>query len=126
VLHELNIPVLPRSYRLLEWLPEPLLMVLLRGLTNTRASEYNLAGHANAARDEMWAVSDEFFNLVKASGKLTTALNQLRTWLDPATTPLAEGSAALPVDMRSTWAAAGVLVGIASVILLGGGRRRRK
>jgi 2-dehydropantoate 2-reductase len=124
VLRALNIPILPAPFRLLAWLPEPLLVVILRGLVNTRAAEYNIAGHANAARDEMWAVADEFANLVKASGRLTTALDQLRTWLDPATPPLEEGSAALPMDMRSIWVAAGVMVGIAATILLGRQRRR--
>jgi 2-dehydropantoate 2-reductase len=126
VLRALNIPILPAYFRLVEWLPEPLLVVALRGLFNTRAAESNIAGHANAARDEMWAVADEFANLVKASGRLTTALNQLRTWLDPATPPLAEGSSALPLDMRSVWVAAGVVLGIAAAVVLGGSRHRRK
>jgi 2-dehydropantoate 2-reductase len=125
VLRALRIPIVPAPFRMLEWLPEPLLLVVLRGLMNTRAAEINIAGHANAARDEMWAVADEFATLVKASGQMTTALDQLRTWLDPAIRPLPEGNAALPVNMRSVWIAAGVVIGVIVAGLLGGSRRKK-
>jgi hypothetical protein len=99
-------------------------VALLRGLVNTQASEINIAGHANAARDEMWAIADDFASLVKASGRQTFALDELRSWLDPATPPLVEGSASLPVDTRAVWVGAGILLGLAGVLLLG--TRRRK
>ena len=99
-------------------------MALLRGLVNTQAAEINIAGHANAARDEMWAIADDFATLVKASGRQTFALEELRGWLDPATPPLAEGSTSLPVDTRSLWIGAGVLFGLAAAVLLGTRRRR--
>jgi len=125
VLDALKIPIEPALYRLLQWLPEPLLLVLLRLVVNTQAGEYNMAGHANAARDEMKLVADEFYNLVKASGRLSSAITQLRTWLDPAAPPLAEGSAALPVDMRSVWVISGLVLGLLTTGLLGGTRRRK-
>lgn len=124
VLRALNIPVLPTVFRLLQWLPEPLLVALLRGLVNTQAAEINIAGHANAARDEMWSIADDFAALVKASGRQAFALEELRSWLDPATPPLAEGSASLPVDTRALWIGAGILFGMAAALLLGTRRRR--
>ncbi len=125
-LNALKIPIVPAMYRLLEWLPEPLLVLLLRAIANTQAAEYNLAGHANAARDEMQAVADDIHNLVKASGHLGTAITQLRLWLDPATPPLEEGSAVLHLDMRSTWVAVGLFLGLLATGLLGSGRRQKK
>jgi len=124
-LRDLNVPIVPSSFRLLEWLPEALLVVLLRGLVNTQAAEINIAGHANAARDEMWAVANEFETLTRASGRLTPALYNLRAWLDPEHALLPEGSAALPVDMRATWVAAGLVLGLAAILLLGGRRRKK-
>jgi 2-dehydropantoate 2-reductase len=126
VLNALKITVVPAVYHLLEWLPEPLLLVLLRGLINTQAAEINIAGHANAARDEMKLVADEFYNLVRASGRLSTAISELRTWVDPAAPLLAEGSASLQVDMRSVWIASGLMLGLLTTGLLGGTRRRKK
>ena len=123
-LRELNIPIIPGYYRLLEWLPEPLLLVLLRGFVNTHAAEINIAGHANAARDEMWAVADEFETLTRATGRLTPALYNLRLWLDPANAPLEEGSAALPVDMRAVWIAAGIAFGLGLTSLLSSKRKK--
>lgn len=123
-LRELNIPIIPGYYRLLEWLPEPLEMVLLRGLVNTHAAEINIAGHANAARDEMWAVANEIETLTRATGRLTPALYNLRLWLDPAHTPLEDGSAALPVDMRAVWIAAGIAFGLAVTSILGAKRKK--
>jgi 2-dehydropantoate 2-reductase len=123
-LRELNIPIIPGYYRLLEWLPEPLLVVLLRGLVNTRAAEINIAGHANAARDEMWAVADEFATLTRATGHLTPALYNLRLWLDPDYAPLEEGSDALPMDMRAVWIAAGIGFGLAVTSLLTAKRKK--
>ena len=123
-LRELNIPIVPQYYRLLEWVPEPLLVALLRGLVNTHAAEINIAGHANAARDEMWAVADEFETLTRATGRLTPALYNLRLWLDPAHPTLEDGSAALPVDMRAVWIAIGIAFGLAVTMLLGPKRKK--
>ena len=125
VLRALNIPITPASYRLLVWLPEPLAVALLRGLMNTQGSAINIAGHANAARDEMWKVADEFMELVKASGRQAFALTELRTWLEPDQAPLAEGSASLPADARALWIGGAALLALAALGILGGLRRRK-
>jgi 2-dehydropantoate 2-reductase len=125
VLRALNIPILPGYFRMLAWLPEPLLVLLLRALVNTQAAQINIAGHANAARDEMLKVADDFMELVKASGQQAFALAELRTWLEPAQPPLVEGSASLPADTRALWIGGAVLVTLAAVGILGGLRRRK-
>jgi 2-dehydropantoate 2-reductase len=126
VLHSLSVPIKPASLRALEWLPEPLLMLYLRGLMNTKAGEIGIAGPANAARDEMGQVADEFYELVRASGRSTPALDRLRSFLNPAQPPLLEGSAELPVDMRSVWIGLGIAAGLIVVGMLTGRRGPRR
>ncbi len=125
VLRDLNVPVLPPALGAVSWLPEPLLLLYLRGLMNTRAGEIGLAGHANAARDEMRQVADDFYTLVRAAGRPAPALDQLRAYLDPQREPLAPGSASLPVDMRAVWAG---LLGLGLFVLAGllGSRTHRR
>jgi 2-dehydropantoate 2-reductase len=122
VLHNLSVPIKPAALRLAEWLPEPLLMLYLRGLMNTRAGEIGIAGHANAARDEMKQVADEFYTLVKASGQSTPAIDRLRTYLQPDAPLLVEGSAVIPVDMRAVWVGLGIAAGLVVLGILNGRR----
>lgn len=130
VLRALEIPITPRKYQVLQWLPEPLLVAWLqRGLATERA-ELGLARHANAARDEMQKLAEEFRGLARRSGVPTPALDQLYTYLNPVQAPLSEGSAQLRLDWRAIWAGVGTLTGL---LLLGGwlvgrrgGRSRRR
>ena len=126
VLHSLSVPIKPASLRALEWLPEPLLMLYLHGLMNTKAGEIGIAGHANAARDEMSQVADEFYSLVRASGRSTPALDRLRAFLNPAQPLLLEGSAALQVDIRSISIGLGIVIGLIVVGFLTGRRGPRR
>lgn len=123
VLHSLSVPIKPASLRLIEWLPEPLSMLYLRGLMNTKAGEIGIAGHANAARDEMQQVADEFYTLVTASGQSTPAIDRLRVYLQLDAPLLAEGSAAIPLDMRAVWIGLGIAAGL---VLLGMLPKRRQ
>jgi 2-dehydropantoate 2-reductase len=120
----LNIPILPPAFRFLTWLPEPLLVLLLRGLVNNQAAQINIAGHANAARDEMLQVADDFMRLVKASGMQAFALTELRNWLPPEQPPLAEGSASLPEDTRALWIGGVIVLAVVGLAILGGSRRK--
>jgi 2-dehydropantoate 2-reductase len=97
-LDRLEIAVTPRVYRLLRWLPEPLLVAVLRkGLTSERA-ELGLARHANAARDEMTALSDGVRALIKQSGQPAPNFEALYRFVDPAARPVPQGSQTLPMD----------------------------
>ena len=59
VLHSLDIPLTPLNMRILEQVPEPLMVPLLQQLLDTKYAELVVARHANAARDEMKQVADE-------------------------------------------------------------------
>lgn len=112
VLQALHIPIQPPKLRLLQWIPEPLMVVLLRRILDTQRAELVMARHANAARDEMQTLADEFNTLVKSSGISTPNIDRLRLYLDPTYPTAPAGSAGLPLNWRSTWAALGALGGI--------------
>ncbi len=123
VLEALGIPITPARLRALEWLPEPPLVALLRLGFDTPQAELVLARHANAARDEMLTLAEEFRHLAKQSGLPTPANNALFCYLDPAKLPVPAGQARLPMDWRSTIAFGGALL---SAGLLAGWLLRRR
>jgi 2-dehydropantoate 2-reductase len=60
VLRSLDIPITPTRMRVFELLPEPLVVSLLQLLFDTEYADLIIARHANAARDEMRQIADEF------------------------------------------------------------------
>jgi 2-dehydropantoate 2-reductase len=52
-------PITPASNRLIEWMPEPLLVLALRFFLNTRLAVVGGERHAMAAPDEMKELADE-------------------------------------------------------------------
>jgi hypothetical protein len=111
ILRTLGIPITPAKYRLIARLPEPLLVALLhRGLASERVA-VALAGHANAARDEMAVLAEEFRALVDVAAVPTPAIDRLAVYLDPAVPRLAEGSAELPLSWEGAGATVGALAG---------------
>lgn len=88
VLRALGIPITPVKLRLWEWLPEPIIVVLLRKWANTKHFEIVAARHANAAHDEMQQLADDFKVLVRQTSVATPAINQLSNYIElhpPAT-----------------------------------------
>lgn len=116
VLRSLGIPITPAKYRGLAWLPEPLLVAVLRVGMATPQAELILARHANAARDEMQTVADEFQVLARLSGLKTPAIDALYAFMDPKQEPVPEGQANMPMEWKPLLAAtaivsAGILAG---------------
>jgi 2-dehydropantoate 2-reductase len=104
-LRALDIPIVPSKYRALAWVPEPLVVALLRRIMDTEFAEIGLAGHANAAQDEMSALATEFRTLVDRASIPTPALDRLFAFFDPAVQPLPAGSAQMAMDWRGVWLA---------------------
>jgi 2-dehydropantoate 2-reductase len=117
VLDALHIPITPSRYRVLWWLPEPLVVAVLRRRLATPAAELALARHANAARDEMLRVAVEFRALAAQSGIPTPAIDILFCFTDPENAPIPEGQSVIRMSWGPTIAAAGALV---SAVVLGG------
>jgi hypothetical protein len=100
----------------LEWIPEPLLVGYLEWSLATRSAELMLARHANAARDEMQELADEFQALADIANVPTPAINCLYTYLNPTAPPAAEDSRYIPLDWSLLLAMLAGLVGIGLVV----------
>lgn len=125
VLHRLGCPIVPAQLRLLSWIPEPALVALLSKGLATEAAQLMLARHANAARDEMKMLTDEFVRLAARAGLSTPAMDVLAAYIDPELPPVESGRRVLKLHWREVVAAAGALVSL-TVLLAGLLRRRRK
>ena len=123
VLRALGLPVTPAKFKILEWLPEPILVFLLQRFFTNELMEVALVKHASAAPDEMKHLADEFLALARTTPVSTPAIDRLYPRFDPGTPLMPEGSAEIPLDWRSVWVGLGALAGLAFVLKLL--RRRR-
>jgi 2-dehydropantoate 2-reductase len=123
VLRALGIPVTPAPLQALAWIPEPLLVAGLQRWLATRSAELMLARHANAARDEMQQLADEFRALAERAHLSTPAISCLYTYLNPATPPAAESSQNIALDWNGVFIGLAVLLGLG--LLLRRPRRKR-
>ena len=67
-LRAIGIPIKPSATRLVEWLPEPVLMFLLRLLFDSRLADMGAQPHLDAAVDEMKELADELRVILRQSG----------------------------------------------------------
>ena len=84
VLRALGVPIIPVKLRLWEWLPEPIIVAILKRWVRSRHFEIVAAHHANAARDEMQRLANEFQALAHQTSVETPAIDQLETYIDLA------------------------------------------
>ncbi len=101
VLRTLGVPITPANHKVFDWIPEPILVALMQRLLNTKTAEIEIAGHANAARDEMKQIADEFRALARTTSVPTPAMDRLHTYLDPAEPSLSEDSTRISPGWRS-------------------------
>jgi ketopantoate reductase len=118
VLKALGVPVTPARFKTMKWVPEPILMMLLQRLIRMEVMQVALVGHANAARDEVAHLADEFLALARTSSVATPAIDRLYPYLDPDTPLMPEGSAEISMDWRGVWVGLGALAGVAFIINL--------
>ena len=121
-----GVAITPRAVRAIEWVPEPILVALLQRVLDTPLAALVAAGHANAARDEMQELADEFQVLVRSTAVPTPAIDCLYTYLDSTVSPIAEGRAQIPLQWRSLWIAIGAVGAVALVGQHLWRRRRRR
>ena len=103
----LGIPITPRSRRIFQWLPEPLLVMISRRLLSGDGAEIKI-GHAAAARSEMASLASDLQELVRKSGVDTPAIDRLNRYLDPDAEALAEGSSEIGLH----WAALSLVLAL--------------
>jgi 2-dehydropantoate 2-reductase len=115
-LRQQGTPILPPVLGLIAHMPEPLLVPLLRLGMNSRRAEVNIAGHANAARDEMKYLADGLWKLVQDSQVPAPSLKCLYAYVNPRQPPINEGSQRITMDWHGVWVGLGMLAG--SITLL--------
>jgi ketopantoate reductase len=112
VLRAKGLPITPSSLRLFAWLPEPLLVWFLRKRFAHEHIEIAMVRHAEAARDEIKYLTDEFLALARTTDVPTSNIDRLYPYLDPETPLMPDGSREIPLDWRGVWIAAGVLAAV--------------
>jgi len=127
VLRARGLPLTPRKFWIFAVLPEPLMVPFLRRLVAHPYMEIALVKHANAARDEVRHLTDEFLELARDTEVPLPAIERLYPHLDPETPLLPDGSREIPLDWRGMAVlGAGVLAAAAGVAaVLRRGKRGR-
>ncbi len=81
VLRSLDIPITPTRLRVFEIIPGPLMVSLLQRFLDTQYAELVIARHANAARDEMKQLGDEFRQFAELSSLETPYNDHLHSFI---------------------------------------------
>jgi hypothetical protein len=110
--------------QIMAWLPEPLLVPLAQRLLDTSVADIAVAGHANAARDEMTCLADEFRALALSTTVPTPAMERLYQYLDLTTPPIVRGSTKIAMDWQGVWMALGLFAGAVALWKLRPRKRR--
>jgi 2-dehydropantoate 2-reductase len=127
VLQALGYPITPKRYRVFAWLPEPILVWGFQKRLTDERMETAMVRHANAARDEIVHLTDEFLALARQTSVPTPNIDRLYPCFDPDTPLVPEGSADIPLQWGSLLAVAGALVAaLAGVAVLLKGKRKRR
>lgn len=66
---DLSVPILPKKYRMMRWIPLYIIRKKILNLINSDFGRIALSGHADAAEKEMRRLTLDFFEVVKESSK---------------------------------------------------------
>jgi 2-dehydropantoate 2-reductase len=119
VLRSLGLPVTPPKLRVIDWLPEPILVLLAQRLLANPLMETALVKHAEAARDEVQHLIGEFLTLARSTPVPTPTIDALLRYYEPDAPQVPDGSAEIPLRWGGLLAALGILsLGIVGGVLL--------
>ena len=99
-LKALGAPITPGSHRVFEWLPEPILVSMMRRMVASEATAVKI-GHAEAALEEWRAIAGELEALTRQTGVSTPAMDKLRPYLAAGAEPIADGSTEIAMRWRA-------------------------
>ena len=116
-LQKADVGLTPAALRLVFWIPEPVMVALLRQACKLEMMQISGEGHAMAARDEMEYLTHQFKEFVSERGIQTPVIDRMMKWYDPKTPPLPDGSQEIPVSKRGI-AIAGAAVSIVALNLV--------
>ncbi len=130
VLHYLGLPVTPAKFKVIEWLPEPIGVLVLQRLLSNPLMEVALVKHARAARSEVDHLIGEFMALARSTPVPTPTIDRLLRYYEPDAPAVPDGSAEIPLRWGGLIA---LTAGVAGVVLAAGvvlsrlaGRKRAK
>ena len=102
VLDHLEIPIVPGKLKILRYLPESILIAILKTVLKSPYSELILAQHARSARDEMRQLALEFQQMIIHARVPTVNIDKLIRFVDVHVEPLPVGSRTIRV-CRQDW-----------------------
>ena len=117
VLQELDTPIMPAKHKIFKWIPEPIMVALMRRIFKSEKMA-DLIGHAHSARDEMKQIADEFKALARSTSVPTPAMDRLFTYTDPDIQPVADGSAQIPMKWRGMGIVLSTLVVLIVILII--------
>jgi ketopantoate reductase len=112
VLHSLGLPVTPSKFKAIEWLPEPIVVLLAQRLLANPLMETALVKHAEAARSEVDHLIGEFMALARTTSVPTPTIDGLLRYYEPDAPPVPDGSAEIPLHWGGMVVALCALAGL--------------
>jgi hypothetical protein len=109
-MHSLGLPVTPSRFKVIEWLPEPILVVLVQHSLSNPLMETALVKHAEAARSEVEHLIGEFMALARTTSVPTPTIDRLLRYYEPDAPPVPDGSVEISLRWGGLLLALGVLV----------------
>jgi ketopantoate reductase len=114
VLRSLALPVTPSKFKVIEWLPEPVLVLLVQRLLANPLMETALVKHAEAARSEVEHLIGEFMTLARTTSVPTPTIDHLLKYYEPDAPQVPEGSSEIPLRWGGLLVALGALATLAT------------
>ena len=116
VLRTLGISVTPFNLRMLEFIPEPFLVALMRRRFNSEFFEVAF-GHFNSAQNEIKYLLNEFMDLFSFASISTPTLDLMSEYVNQKLPPVADGCAQIPLKWRGVSVLLSVLMLLTFLIL---------
>ncbi len=111
-LRKIGIKPTPAAVRMLELIPEPISLRIVRWFFGIESLEASLIGHAKAADDEMQHLLEEMLSLFEKQNVETPTLTALYKYYDPEQDRIPDGSAEVPLDWRGVIIPGAIFLGL--------------
>lgn len=118
VLDSLGLPVTPPKFKLIVWLPEPVVVLFFQRMLANPLMETALVKHAEAAADEVQHLIGEFMALARTTQVPTPTIDRLQKFYEPDPPQVPDGSADIPLRWGGLVLAIGALVVLVIVVVL--------
>ena len=116
VLRSLGLPVTPPKFKAIEWVPEPIVVLMVQRIIANPLMETALVKHAEAARSEVQHLIDEFMTLARTTSVPTPTIDRLLLYYEPDAPKVPDGSAEIPLR----WGGMLVALGALATLVTGG------